>query len=85
METLFSRIDTEIVEARIEKERMEVSIRFTSESFKLLRRPGVCSSAMFRPRCGASISGHSLATSQGVTISGGSWRRRRRSYDRRRR
>lgn len=38
-ETLFSRIEPEIVEARIEEERMEVSIRFTSESFKLPRRP----------------------------------------------
>ena len=39
VETLFSRIEPEIVEARIEEERMEVSIRFTSESFKLPRRP----------------------------------------------
>lgn len=39
METLFSRIEPEIVEARIGEERMEVSIRFTSESFKLSRRP----------------------------------------------
>ncbi|WP_353187390.1 Tim44/TimA family putative adaptor protein [Bosea sp. (in: a-proteobacteria)] len=38
METLFSRIEPEIVDARIEEERMEVSIRFISESFKLPRR-----------------------------------------------
>jgi predicted lipid-binding transport protein (Tim44 family) len=39
VETLFSRIEPEIIEARVEEERMEVSIRFTSESFKLPRRP----------------------------------------------
>jgi predicted lipid-binding transport protein (Tim44 family) len=39
VETVFSRIEPEIVEARIEAERMEVSIRFSSESFKLPRRP----------------------------------------------
>lgn len=39
VETLFSRIEPEIVEARVEKELMEVSIRFTSESFKLPGRP----------------------------------------------
>ncbi|WP_306224502.1 Tim44 domain-containing protein [Bosea beijingensis] len=39
VETLFSSIELEIVEARVEEERMELSIRFTSESFKLLRRP----------------------------------------------
>jgi len=40
MKTLFSRIEPEIVEARIKEERMEVSIRFTSESFKLPSLPG---------------------------------------------
>lgn len=39
VETLFSRIEPEIVDARIDKGRMEVAIRFASESFKLPRRP----------------------------------------------
>ncbi|CAM5181549.1 hypothetical protein ARD30_00140 [Bosea thiooxidans] len=39
VETLFSRIEPEIVQARIEGERMEVAVRFTSESFKLPRSP----------------------------------------------
>ena len=39
VETLFSRIEPEIVQARIEDRRMEVSIRFASESFKLPRSP----------------------------------------------
>lgn len=56
VETLFSRIEPQIVRARIEDGRMEVAIRFASESFKLPRRPaGLLFHDVSTPRQGIDI------------------------------